>query len=207
MVGVVGQGVAYALFLLVLLLLLHGGYRVGVAIVVVVLEVASVHHRLIATLPVVLVLTLSPPALELLFSGRHRLWVVEVPGSSVLRQGCGPCVRSTRSIVLCLLSALGTIRGGGGAVGCSLFLRLLFLLFQGLYNSVDGSQTVGLRHSGQFLKTVLQFHRTQWWRSLVQGLRAHLCLFILLMFLVQDGYTCRIGALGIDVLLRIPVQL
>ena len=85
-VGVVGQRVLAALFLLVDGCVLKGRQRIGRLVVVVFVKLIAIDHRLITALPVVLVLALAPSALEFLFTRHDGLGVVEVPGSLVLRR-------------------------------------------------------------------------------------------------------------------------
>ena len=206
LMGVVGKRVANALFFLVELGLACCFYGIRVLVVVVFLEFIVCHNGLVRAAPVVLVLAVAPPALELLFSGHHGLGVIEIPHSLVGGHGAG-----WRGVRLLLCLVLGVAARVGIIIGCirrsSFLCLLLFFLLKGLNNSVDGCKAFRLGHLRQGLQTVLQLYHSQWGCGLVEGLRPLCRLLVGLVFLVEDAYAGGIGALGVNIVFLLPVNL
>ena len=205
MVRVVGQRVLQSLIAPGLLIHAAVVQRVGVLIVVVLLEIAACRHLLVAPSPVILVLAVAPAALESLTAVLHRHRVVEVP-SSLGTAGChgipGPCAAHRVLRHGISLGARSRCPTGRRLLGL-----LLLLLLQSLDDTVDGGQIVLLIHLGKSLETILELHVAEGRCQFVEQLAAPLALGVLLVLLVQQRDALLVGILRLDIILLIPIDL
>ena len=151
---------------------------------------------LLTAAPVVLQRTASPLALELGFTLRYRLRVIEIEGRLIATHGdrhrvdlCSRAV-DTGSLRL-LLGQVGLFLGQG--------LSLLFLLDHLLDDLVDHGQSFRLWHLGESLQTVLQVNGLDMHHQLVEHGGELRYPRIFLIFLRHAGQGVAEAGLGADI--------
>ena len=217
----VGEGylleVVFALVRVVLCAVLHGGQgvlgglggllgceqRVAHLGHLALLAVEAADDGLVGTLPVVLVLTLSPLPLKRRLALGDGKGVVEIPLALLL------VVWHAWLLTLLLgavaggvATALGLLRGGL----CLGFLLLFLLLLQGIYHAVDGFVALLLGHVGQLQERVLQVDGLGVGGQLVENLGAVGKFLIVLALLVEHADGCSVATLGVAEFLLLPIE-
>ena len=163
----------------------------------------SGHNRLVYTLPVVNILSLSPLAFKSLFTLLYCHGTIEIPGSilpSALRS-CSIWARCRIGISVSAIPLHGLLR-------ISLCLAVAFLLLFLLKcrnNPVNSLVAIFLIHFSKSLQRVLQIDGISKWHQLIEDLRASGQLLIVVTFLVKQSYSLAIASACVCELFLLPV--